>query len=65
MCRHLGALGNSAEFIVRAGMVKSRLNRVGLLHLTSPSDVLHPKPPWPLPAVEPPPALVQAMSTCA
>jgi hypothetical protein len=26
--------------------------------------VLHPKPPWPLPAVEAPSALVQAISTC-
>ncbi len=33
------------------------------LHSTSPLDVLHPKPPWPLPAVETPSALVQAIST--
>src|SRR5207253_11157036 len=34
------------------------------LHSTSPLDVLHPKPPCPLPAVETPSAFVQAISTC-
>src|SRR5262249_45628193 len=30
------------------------------LHSTSPLDILHPKPPGPLPAFDSPPALVQA-----